>query len=247
MSSSSKPQREENAPKKELPWYVEIPAVVVATLVVIMLLQTFVGRIYMIPSQSMEPTLHGCNGCTGDRIVVEKVSYYFSDPKPGDVVVFKGTESWNENFVTQRSENPAMRGLQNLGSLVGLVQPDENDLVKRIIAAGGQTVRCLEGDPGIVVDNHVIDSSYTQHPLTYPVNPATGSEACGGDYFGPITVPENHYFMMGDNRTNSKDSRYHLGDEFQGTIPRENLKGKVQVIIYPFSRIGGVDSVDLSQ
>ena len=231
--------------KKPTPWYIEIPIVVVLTLVLIFVLQTFVGRPYMIPSGSMEPTLHGCEGCTGDRIMVEKVSYYFTDPEPGDVVVFKGTDSWNVGFTTQRSDNAAIRGLQNLGSYVGLVAPDENDLVKRIIATGGQTVSCQEGDPGIMVDGAKVDDSYTLQPLQYPVDPNSGSEACGGNYFGPITVPEGNYFMMGDNRTNSLDSRAHIGDEYQGTIPEENIKGKVQFIFLPFSRIGGVDDPDI--
>ena len=65
--------------------------VVLLTLGLIFLLQTFVGRVYLIPSASMEPTLHGCEGCNGDRIFVQKVSYYFSDPEPGDVVAVSYT------------------------------------------------------------------------------------------------------------------------------------------------------------
>lgn len=228
------------AEKKAAPWYIEIPVVIVVTLLVIFLIQTFVGRVYMIPSQSMEPTLHGCEGCTGDRIVVDKISYRFSDPEPGDVVVFKGTDSWNSGFVSQRSDNDVVRTLQNLGSYVGLVAPDENDLVKRIVATGGQTVSCQAGDPAVMVDGAPIDQSYTLQPAAYPVDPAIGSEACGGAYFGPVQVPDGHYFMMGDNRTNSADSRAHIGDEHQGTIPEDHIRGKVQAIIFPFNRIGGV-------
>ncbi|MBX8996535.1 signal peptidase I [Corynebacterium testudinoris] len=231
--------------KKSAPWYIEIPVVILVTLLAIFLIQTFVGRVYMIPSQSMEPTLHGCEGCTGDRIFVDKVSYRFSDPEPGDVVVFKGTDSWNSGFISQRSTNDVVRTLQNLGSYVGLVAPDENDLVKRIVATGGQTVSCQAGDPAVMVDGSPIDQSYTMQPSAYPVNPMTGSEACGGDYFGPIQVPEGNYFMMGDNRTNSLDSRAHVGDQYQGTIPRENIRGKVQVIIFPFNRIGSVKDLDI--
>lgn len=231
--------------KKSAPWYIEIPVVILVTLLAIFLIQTFVGRVYMIPSQSMEPTLHGCEGCTGDRIFVDKVSYRFSDPEPGDVVVFKGTDSWNSGFISQRSTNDVVRTLQNLGSYVGLVAPDENDLVKRIVATGGQTVSCQAGDSAVMVDGSPIDQSYTMQPSAYPVNPMTGSEACGGDYFGPIQVPEGNYFMMGDNRTNSLDSRAHVGDQYQGTIPRENIRGKVQVIIFPFNRIGSVKDLDI--
>ena len=64
---------------------------------------TFVARPYLIPSESMEPTLHGCTGCVGDRIMVDKVTYRFSEPEPGDVVVFKGPPSWNVGYKSIRS------------------------------------------------------------------------------------------------------------------------------------------------
>ncbi|WP_018298058.1 signal peptidase I [Corynebacterium lubricantis] len=233
--------------EKTTPWYIEIPVVILLTLGLIFLLQTFVGRVYLIPSASMEPTLHGCEGCTGDRIFVEKVSYYFNDPEPGDVVVFEGTDSWNQGFISQRSQNTFVRGLQDLGSYAGLVAPDENNLVKRIIATGGQTVSCQAGDPAVMVDGQPIDQSYVLDPPTYPVDPEIGSVECGGEFFGPITVPDDSYYMMGDNRTNSLDSRAHVGDPYQGAIPAENIRGKVQAIILPFSRIGGVDDPVIQQ
>lgn len=229
-----------------MPWYIEIPVVVVITFLVIFLIQTFIGRVYVIPSASMEPTLHGCTGCTGDRIFVEKVSYYASDPEPGDVIVFAGTDSWNESFVSTRSDNAVVRGLQNIGTAIGLVAPDENDLVKRIVATGGQTVSCQEGDPAVMVDGQPTDQSFTMSPPQNPVNPETGSEACGGDYFGPVTVPDGNVFVMGDNRTNSQDSRYHLGDEYQGTIPEENIRGKIAARIWPPARIGTVHQDELT-
>lgn len=237
-------ERQGSEERTETPWYIEIPAVIVLTLAIMFVIQTFLGRLYVIPSGSMEPTLHGDNG-TGDRILVEKVSYYFNDPEPGDVVVFKGTDSWNTGFTTNRSSNTFIRGVQEVGSWVGLVPKDENTLVKRIIAEGGQVVSCQEGDPGVMVDGVPIDQSYVLQPSAYPVDETTGSEACGGKYFGPVEVPEGNYFMMGDNRTNSMDSRYHLGDEYQGTIPEDNLRGKVQAVVYPFDRFGGVDSPDI--
>lgn len=226
--------------KKETPWYIEIPMVIVVTFVIIALVQTFIGRLYVIPSQSMEPTLHGCPGCTGDRIYVDKIAYRMSEPEPGDVVVFRAPESWKRATTQQQTS-----GLGKLGSYIGLTSSDETDMVKRIIATGGQVVECREGDTGIKVNGQVIDSSYQLNPPTYPVNPQRGSEACGGDYFGPIQVPEGNYFMMGDNRTNSSDSRAHLGDERQGTIPRDNIVGKVQAIVLPFNRIGAVEDYDI--
>ena len=248
--SGSRPRklfRTKDEDKEPAPWYIEIPVVMLITFALLFVLHTFIGRLYLIPSQSMEPTLHGCPGCSGDRIWVDKITYKFSEPEPGDVVVFVGTESWNNNFTSQRSNNTVIRGLENLGSYIGLVAPDENTLVKRVVATGGQTISCQAGDEGIKVDGKVIDSSYTLQPLAHAVDPRNGSEACGGPFFGPITVPADHLFMMGDNRTNSADSRYHLGDEYQGTIPEANVVGKVQAILLPLGRIGGVSDPDIQQ
>ena len=103
---------------------------VVAGFVLLVLLQALVGRMYVIPSASMEPTLHGCAGCKNDRIAVQKVSYYFTDPKPGEVVVFEGPESWNNEFEVNRSSNIFVRGAQNALAAVGLLPNGENILVK---------------------------------------------------------------------------------------------------------------------
>lgn len=236
----------EKPAKKQLPWLVETFLIIAAVLVVVGLFQNIVGRQYVIPSGSMEPTLHGCEGCTGDRIFVEKVSYYGDKhPEPGDVVVFEGTESWNSAYVSPRSSNPTIKAIQDALSFVSLAPPDENTLVKRVIATGGQTVSCQPGDPAVMVDGKPIDQSYVMNPPTYPVNDAIGSEACGGPYFGPITVPEGNYFMMGDNRTNSLDSRFHMEDQYLGTIPEDHIRGKVAFVFFPFNRIGGVDALDI--
>lgn len=213
--------------------------------VLVVAFTTFVGRMYVIPSGSMEPTLYGCPGCSNDRIAVEHVSSYFTDPQPGDVVVYEGTESWNVGFEVHRPDNVFARGLYNFGSAIGLVPGADNTLVKRVIATEGQTVACQAGDAGVTVDGVVIDSSFVHNPPQMPVDTATGSEACGGEYFGPVTVPEDSLWVMGDNRTNSLDSRAHIGDQYQGTIPLENVRGKVLAVVWPLGRIGTVDHVDL--
>lgn len=214
---------------------------VVAVFVFLALTQTFVGRMYLIPSASMEPTLHGCTGCKNDRIVVQKLSYYFSDPRPGDVVVFAGEDSWNASFQVQRSDNVLVRGLENAGAAIGLLPNGENILVKRVIATEGQTVSCEAGDPAVMVDGLPIEQSYVKTPAEIPVDEAVGSDACGGAYFGPVTVPEGNIWVMGDNRTNSLDSRAHLGDHLQGTIPVDNVRGKVEAVVLPIPRAHLVD------
>ncbi|MDK4329434.1 signal peptidase I [Corynebacterium accolens] len=220
-------------------------APVIGGFVLLVLLQAFVGRMYVIPSASMEPTLHGCTGCDNDRIAVQKMSYYFHDPAPGDVVVFEGPESWNTEFEVQRSDNVLVRGAQNALASVGLLPNGENILVKRVIATEGQTVKCEEGDSAVMVDGAPIDQSFTLDPPEIPVDPGSGSQACGGEYFGPVTVPEGNMWVMGDNRTNSLDSRAHIGDHLQGTVPVDNVRGKVEAVVLPVSRFGGIDDPDI--
>ena len=135
-------------------------AILVGTAVLLYyVMLTFVARPYLIPSESMEPTLHGCPGCVGDRIMVDKITYRFGSPEPGDVVVFKGPPNWNVGYKSIRSDNTAIRWVQNALSFVGFVPPDQNDLVKRIIAVGGQTVQC-RADTGLTVDGKQLKEPY---------------------------------------------------------------------------------------
>jgi signal peptidase I len=231
-------------------------AAILVTIAVVLyyVMLTFVARPYLIPSESMEPTLHGCNGCVGDRIMVDKLTYRFFEPQPGDVIVFKGPPSWNVGYKSIRSDNTAVRWVQNALSFIGLVPPDENDLVKRIIAVGGQTVEC-RADTGMTVDDKPLNEPY--------LDPSTmGADLqvypCLGPEFGPVKVPEGRLWVMGDNRTHSADSRAHCtnlpgdaqrglictGDPRAGTVPIDNVIGKARFIAWPPSRWGGVGSVD---
>ncbi|MBY6411129.1 signal peptidase I [Rhodococcus sp. BP-252] len=232
--------------KKPRSFWRELPILILVALVLSFLLQTFIARVYLIPSESMEPTLHGCPGCTGDRIVVEKIGYRFGDPKPGDVIVFRGPDSWNGEYVSTRSSNPVVRGAQEVGSLIGIVAPDENDLVKRVIATGGQTVECCDDQGRVLVDGKPLDEPYIQ--MDFPFTPGVltcDTEIKSGRCFSAVTVPEGNLWVMGDNRSNSADSRFHVSDELKGTVPVDNVIGRAFVIALPPSRWGTLDSPDI--
>ncbi len=245
---------EQESGKKKRGALREFAILITVAVVLYYVMLTFIARPYLIPSESMEPTLHGCNGCVGDRIMVDKLTYRFSSPEPGDVVVFKGPPNWSIGYKSIRSDNPAVRWVQNALSFVGFVPPDENDLVKRIIAVGGQTVQC-RADTGLTVNGTPLDEPYLD-PDTMMADPAV--YPCLGNEFGPVTVPEGRVWVMGDNRTHSADSRAHCGnvpedaqqglvctgDPFAGTIPVDNVIGKARFIAWPPSRWGGVSSVD---
>lgn len=238
-SGRSRRTRGEKEGRSARPWYIEIPMLIVIALVLVFLVQTFIGRVYRIPSESMEPTLHGCAGCNGDRIFVDKISYDFTDPRPGDVVVFRGPESWNEGYQSIRSSNPIKRGLETVGAVIGIVPPDENDLVKRVIATGGQTVGGCSPTGQLLVDGAPLDEPYLHD------DPAILGNRMNCD-FGPVHVPDGNVWVMGDNRNRSADSRYHMQDQYQGTVPEDEIIGKVRSIILPVGRIGLIDSPEIA-
>ena len=211
----------------------ELPILVVVALVLTFLIQTFLAKVYVIPSGSMETTLHGCSGCANDRVLVDKITYRFGDPRPGDVVVFRGPEGWrNTEFTVEETANPVQRVLQGLGSLVGLAPPDEKDFVKRVIATGGQMVACCDPRNRVLVDGRPLDEPYVYYlPEVGPSQQAP---------FGPVTVPAGELWMMGDSRNNSADSRV----PGHGAVPVANVIGQARVILMPFSRFGTIASVD---
>ena len=188
--------------------------VILYALVIAFLVKTFLLRGFYIPSGSMEQTLQ-----VNDRVFINVAGSYFSEPKRGDVIVFKDSQGWIPS--AQKSSNPLKDGL----SFVGIL-PDtsSNFLVKRVIGTPGDVVES-DGNGKVKVNGVEITE-----PYLYPGNPPS-------EVPFKVTVPAGKYFVMGDHRSNSADSRYHISD---GTafISKDDVQGNVFVVAWPLNHFG---------
>ncbi|WP_228389372.1 signal peptidase I [Cumulibacter manganitolerans] len=211
-------------------WLKELPIMLAIAFVIAVLLKSFVVQAFWIPSGSMEQTLHGCPGCTGDRILVNRMSYWFSDPEPGDIVVFEAPSSWEPEVHVTEPDDVLGQSWLWLKRLVGAAPPAAKDLVKRVIATEGQTVSCCDAQGRVLVDGKPLDEPY----IYLDGQPPNAAYALRD--FGPIKVPKDRLFVMGDHRNGSADSRAHIDDQYQGTVPVDSVVGRAFVILYPFDR-----------
>jgi signal peptidase I len=178
-------------------------------------IQAWVVKPYQIPSESMEPTLD-----VGQRVLVNRFLYHFTDPQIGDVVVFHPPAGAD---VGQQCGVPG--GNPKAGEPCPKPTPGRSDqnFIKRIVAGPGDTLSIKEGHP---VVNGV---EQKDEPF---INPCGGGEPCNMPK--TITIPPDHYFMMGDNRGASDDSR------FWGPVPRDWIIGEAFATYWPPNRVGGL-------
>ncbi|MFF3291140.1 signal peptidase I [Streptomyces sp. NPDC003023] len=203
--------------KKQKSFWKELPLLIGIALLLALLIKTFLVQAFSIPSESMMNTLQ-----RGDRVLVDKLTPWFgSEPERGEVVVFHDPGGWLENEPT-----PEPNVMQEFLSFIGLMpSAEEKDLIKRTIAVGGDTVECKKGGP-VKVNGKALDEPY--------VNP--GSTACDDMPFGPFKVPDDKIWVMGDNRQNSQDSRYHMEDVNDGFVPVDQVVGRAVVVAWPLDR-----------
>ena len=225
-------RREEAAKKGSL--IRELPVLLLIAFVLALLVKTFLVQAFFIPSGSMERTLHGCPGCTGDRVLVNKVPFWFGQPEPGDIVVFRGPDTWSPEIQVQEPSNWLTGALLWLGRTVGVAPPSEDDFIKRVIATGGQTVECCDAEGRVTVDGAPLDE-----PYIYENTPISDRA------FGPVTVPDNRLWVMGDHRSASADSKAHIDDKYSGTVGVADVIGKASVIVWPLDRIALLDDPDI--
>lgn len=204
--------------KKQRSFWKELPLLIGIALLLALLIKTFLVQAFSIPSESMMNTLQ-----RGDRVLVDKLTPWFgSEPERGEVVVFHDPGGWLEGEPT-----PEPNALQEVLSFIGLMpSAEDKDLIKRTIAVAGDTVECKKDGP------LKVNGVPLNEPYIYP-----GSTPCDAQSsFGPLTVPKDRIWVMGDNRQNSQDSRYHMEDVNGGFVPVEKVVGRAVVVAWPVDR-----------
>jgi len=208
---------------KQRSFWKELPILVVVALVLALIIKTFLVQAFSIPSGSMENTLR-----INDRVLVDKLTPALgAKPSRGQVVVFHDPGDWLADEPTaQPSSNALVRWIQEALSLVGLMpDPNEKDLIKRVIAVGGDTVSCAGGNSPVYVNGKALNE-----PYIFP-----GATPCGDKPFGPLKVPQGYVWVMGDHRNDSADSRYHMDEPGGGAVPDSDVVGRAIVVAWPVS------------
>lgn len=252
------------APRKQRPWWIELPIIVVIAFLATFLIQTFIARVYYVPSGSMEQTLHGVTH-GGDRILAYKLGYDFGTPHQGDVVVFQGPSTWVPEAAFGGPTTWLGKIGEAVGSVVGIAPANEKDFVKRVIAVAGQKVSCCDVKGRVQVDGVSLNEPYlfmdvgnysqwawTDGESSCDVDPSDPTRFQNIRCFGPYTVPKGDVWVMGDHRSDSADSTYNCRGlvpasnvHCQGPIPVKDVIGKAVAIVMPPTRWGIVHSPDI--
>ena len=191
---------------------VELVLIVATALGLALLIQAFLVKPYRIPSESMEPTLD-----VGQRVLVNRIGNRFSAPKVGEIMVFHPPEGWK---LATKCGNP--RQGEGHAAACGRPSPQQSsdNFIKRVVA--------LPGDRISIRNGHVIRNGRPE-PDAY-IRPCQAGAEC--DFPQSITIPPGHYFMMGDNRGSSDDSR------FWGPVPKGWIVGGAFATYWPPARVG---------
>lgn len=198
---------------RRLRWLL-VPAVLVLVVIVV---RALLMAPFSIPSGSMEPTLE-----IGDRVVVNRL-VDAGDLRRGDVVVFDAAVAFN---LGEPERGVVTAVVDAAGGLVGQSRP--TDYVKRVIGLPGDRVRCCANDGRIEVNGIPIDEPYL------PVGEAPSNVSFD------VTLAADRFWVMGDHRSASGDSRSQLGSPGGGAVPGEDIIGKVWVRYWPLDRLGSI-------
>lgn len=202
---------------KKVSWWQETILLLVLAIVVSALVKAFLVQMFFVPSGSMIPQF-----VKDDRILVEKISYWTGGPERGDVIVFRDPGRW-------MGVAPQPTGPQGVLSKIGLY-PQGGHFVKRVIGVGRDHVECCDDQGRVMVNGVPLDEKAYLHKGVSP-----------SDRPFDVVVPADHLWMMGDNRSNSQDSRAHQSRPGGGFVPLDDVVGKVWAIVWPSGRMEVLD------
>jgi signal peptidase I len=197
----------------------ELPLTLVVALLISLLIKTFLLQAFVIPSGSMENTL-----LVGDRVMVNKTVDKPDEIHRGDIVVFRDPGGWLPAVPSDGGIRDAIhRGLVFVG-----VAPSGSarDLVKRVIGIGGDRVICCDSQKRITVNGVPLTE-----PYLFPGDVPSLSNFS-------VRVPQGRLWVMGDHRSESADSRFHLGDPGGGMVPVDDVVGRAAARVWPLNRAG---------
>jgi signal peptidase I len=199
--------------------YGKLAAIFLSSLLVLVFLQAFVVKLYLIPSASMAPLLNssqesGEESWSGDRVLVNRLAFVSGGPVQGDVIVFRKNQDWLEtrsgsgaNVNAGSKDSPVIAALKNVSEFVGLGPGLGGILVKRVIAGPGDVISCCSLGGQIVVNGTPLDEPYVQNDFPFESQTLNcTSEPESLRCLDSFTVPANKYIVLGDNRSNSRDS-----------------------------------------
>ncbi|MPZ70732.1 MAG: signal peptidase I [Actinobacteria bacterium] len=205
----------------------ELPVLIVVALVIAVIIKSFIAQAFYIPSASMYPTLR-----VGDRVLVEKIGYRFGEPSRGDVVVFA------RDVFGPDKDFPWYEDVRNFArDLLGLPTSAEEDYIKRVVAVGGDVISYTGSPRQLRVNGEVVEEPWVRGGTdngSQSLNKRDCERLQMEATEDGCLVPEDDVFVMGDNRSNSEDSRV------IGPIHKEKIVGRAFAIAWPPSHLGGL-------
>lgn len=202
----------------------DIAVVVVVALLISTVIRTFLFRPFYIPSASMHDTL-----VENDNVIVNLLEPSMMPVAHGDVIVFQDPGGWLPNFGTDDSAPAPKKFLRSVAETVGLRPTNGHGyLIKRVIGLPGDHVTCCNAYGQVTINGVGISEPYILK---------SGHPSASGVTFD-VVVPPNSVWVMGDNRYNSEDSRYHQNLPSGGFVPYDNIVGRAIVVNMPLNHLG---------
>jgi signal peptidase I len=188
-------------------------------LVLMLMVRGFLVQSFYIPTGSMEPTLE-----PGDRILVNKIGVSTLLQR-GDLVVFDGTRTFAAGAARAGQASAMANALGAMASMLS-IQTNQSDYVKRVVGLPGDHVVCCDANGRIMVNDVAVNELYLYR----------GDKP--SDLTFDVTVPSERVWLMGDHRSDSSDSRAHLGDPGGGMVRLDDVVGRAAMVYWPPSRAG---------